>query len=64
MKGFDDRVPMPGQLDNWFAIILEPYCGVLTFACVDAAWASVVEVLAMHVEREAATATREAVRDA
>lgn len=64
MSGFDEHVEMPRELDDYFFLLLKPYCGQLTFACVDAAWEAIVGVLAAHAEREAVTATREAVRDA
>lgn len=64
MSRFDEHVEMPHDLDNWFYVLLKPYCGALTIACMDAAWEAVVDVLAGHAEGEAVNATREAVRDA
>ena len=60
----DENVPMPINLDNDLYHLLQPVCERLTFACVDAAWEAIVETLLVHVEREAAGATLEAVRDA
>lgn len=64
MTRFDEYVEMPRALDNAVYELLKPLCGQLTIACMDAAWEAVVGVLAKHVEGEAVTATREAVRDA
>jgi hypothetical protein len=55
---------MPVNLDDYFYHLLQPVCGRLTFACVDAAWEAIVALLATHAEAEAVTATLEAVRDA
>lgn len=64
MSRFDENVEMPRELDDYFFLLLKPYCGRLTIACMDAAWDAIVGVLDSHVQREAVVATREAVRDA
>ena len=64
MSRFDDHVEMPRELDDYLFMLLKPYCGRLTIACMDAAWEAIVQTLLVHVEREAAGATLEAVRDA
>lgn len=64
MSAFDEHVEMPDLVDDYLYMILKPHCGKLTIACVDAAWEGVIRILSHHVEREAVTATREAVRDA
>ena len=64
MSSMDDHVNMPRDLDDFFYQLLEPLCGKLTFACVEAAWESIVSVLDEHLQNEALTATREAIKDA
>lgn len=64
MSRFDENVAMPIDIDDYFYQLLIPLCGQLTGACVDAAWQAIVQTLLVHVEREAAGATREAVTGA